>query len=173
MTTFRASAIFGLCLLAGGCATAVRGDKQTVKFVSQPTAATVTFDGGQPRTTPFSATLKRSQTQHVVATAQGYRPIRFDLSAQRDMAAVPQLVVPGGSALLATDVATGADRAYPGTVTIKFMEPAGAATDAVQMYEFRGAVLNKPDYDKAVEAYKQALYNTRPENAKHPEQRRQ
>lgn len=174
MTThFRLAALLLACSLVTGCATAFRGDKQTVKFVSQPTAAAVSLNGQPAQTTPFSATLKRNATQHVLATAPGYRPIRFDMSAQRDMAAVPQLIVPGGSALMATDVATGADRTYPGTVTIKFTEPAAAATQPAEMYEFHGAVLTKPDYDEAVEAYKQALYNNRPENAKHPEQRRQ
>lgn len=172
MMTLRLVCVLMLGLLAAGCATAFRGDRQTVKFVSQPTGASVSVNG-KAQTTPFSASLKRNQTQKVVATAPGFRPLAFELIARRDLAAVPQLVVPGGSALLATDVATGADRAYPGTVTIKFSELAGSATDAVQMYEWQGAVLTKGDYDAAVEEYKQALYNNRPVNAKHPEQHRQ
>ena len=93
------------------------------------------------------------------------------------MLAMPQFALPGGSILLAADIASGADRAYPDTVTIRFTEPApadsAAAAESIQMYQFRGAVLTKPDYDRALEEYNRAIYNNRPENAKRPEQRRQ
>lgn len=162
-----------LVCLVTGCATVTRGDKQDVKFVSDPSGATVTLNGGKPHTTPFSAILKRKETQHVLASYPGYQPLKFDLIAIRDLAAVPQFAVPGGSALVATDVATGADRNYPDTVHIKFREKAGVSSEPLLMKEFHGQVLTPDEYEKAFKDYQQALYNNRPVNSKHPEQRRQ
>jgi hypothetical protein len=160
-----------LACLSIGCATVTRGDKQSVKFESKPTSATVMIDG-KGYTTPFSATLKRRDTVHVVASSPGYQSLKFDLSAERDLAAVPNLIVPGGSALMATDVATGADKKFPSPVMIKFTEK-GPSLPPVEMKQFGGRVMTPAEYDKALVDYKKALYENRPVNQKHPNQPRQ
>ncbi len=79
---------------------------------------------------------------------------------------------PGGSALVATDVATGADKNFPSPIEIVFTDK-GEAQPPVAMKQFLGRVLHPEDYDKAVADYRQALYNNRPVNQKHPNQPRQ
>jgi hypothetical protein len=160
-----------LSCLTVGCATATRGDHQDVKFVSTPSGATVTVDE-KGYTTPFTARLKRKHTYVVEASSPGYRNQKFDLAAERDLAAVPQFALPGGSALLAADVATGADKNFPSPIEIVFADQ-GPAEPPVAMKQFLGRVLHPEDYDKAVADYRQALYNNRPVNQKHPNQPRQ
>lgn len=137
-----------LCL-ATGCAT-VRGDKQKVRFETDPTGATLVVDGGQKYTTPAEVPLKRKDAHTVAISKPGYRPIEFSLEAQWDGASMTDLAVPGGSALVGLSVVSGSDKSF--NTLAKITLEKSTETTPAKLYQHRGKLFNKADYEKALKS---------------------
>ena len=146
----RTMALCALILLCSGagCATALRGDSQKMKFESDPNGATVKI-ADQVYTTPVTVPLKRKATHEVQVSKEGYQPIQFTLRSQWDGASLPNMVAPGGSLMLATDTATGADRNFYTLQKIKLQKLDHPTTAPTVLFERRGKLLTEADYKAA------------------------
>src|SRR5436305_7108947 len=113
-----------------GCATLVRGDKQTVKVITDPPAATVLVDGTR-YLTPAEVVLKRKQPHDISLVKEVYQPIAFKLKSHWDAGGIIAVgfdaAVPGGSALFVVDWLFGADREFHNLSTIH-LPPTAAPT---------------------------------------------
>jgi hypothetical protein len=149
-----------LLMLSTGCATAVRGDSQEIKFDTDPEGATVTIDGKEKLTTPAEAKLKRKDVHTVVISKPGFESIAFDMSAQWDGMALGNVIMPGGSIGTATDRVSGSDLAFYTVPKIKLQPASGnPTTQPVKMYQFKGGVLlSQKEYDAAVAEEKRAAF---------------
>jgi len=152
---------------AGGCASLTRGGKQTVTMSSEPTGAIVAVGDSQGMT-PFKVSLSRKDSYTVTAWHEGFVPVTFNLEALRDYASAPDLILPGGTLMMATDVASGADKAYAPDIHIKFTQPTSApTTQPFLMKEFHGLVLTPDEYKEAEAKWKQQMKDLAPKSAKH------
>jgi hypothetical protein len=148
-----ASLSLGCC--CGGCATVVRGDKQLVKLITDPPGADVVVDGNK-YVSPADVTIKRKQKHEITISKDGYQSITFKLQAHWDAGGVGAVAldaaVPGGSVLFVVDTLVGADRQFDKIATIK-LPPAAVppTTQPITLYEYKGQLLSKRDYDVAVE----------------------
>lgn len=61
-----------LSLLCSGCATMVRGTKQTVSINTTPAGAKVAFSDGQSCVSPCTISAKRKDTLNVTIEKEGY-----------------------------------------------------------------------------------------------------
>lgn len=64
------------------CATIVSGSRQTVKFDSTPTNATVFIDETEVGKTPFETKLERKREYEVEIRLEGYEPYKTKLTKQ-------------------------------------------------------------------------------------------
>jgi hypothetical protein len=141
--------VLSLSFLAIGCNTITRGDSQKMKVNTDPQGATVTVDG-KNYTSPAVISFKRKQSHKVVVSKSGYQPITFDMTSQWDAASLPQLALPGGSAMMAADTVTGADRSFRDLKPIK-LTPVGQPTTQPSLRKvYRGTVMTPAEYDKAM-----------------------
>jgi hypothetical protein len=143
------------CCAGGGCATVVRGDKQLVKLITEPPGADVVVDGNK-YVSPADVTIKRKQKHEITISKDGYQSITFKLQAHWDAGGVGAVVldaaVPGGSVLFVVDTLFGADRQFDKIATIKLPPAANPpTTQPITLYEYKGQLLSKRDYDVAVE----------------------
>ena len=127
----------------------VRGDTQTVKFNTEPAGALVKV-GNTEITTPGELKLARKDKQVVTISKQGYRSIKFDYVAQWDGSSLAEFALPGGSVLMAADVAAGADRSFDKLATIKLDASSDASVPPVELMQFRGRLYTEEGYKKAV-----------------------
>lgn len=67
-------------LLMSSCATIVSGSKQTVKFSSNPSRATVYIDEVVAGQTPFEIKLARKREHHVMIKLDGYKTYETNLT---------------------------------------------------------------------------------------------
>ena len=143
-----------LAFLTTGCATITRGNKQKVKLVTDPPAAQVVVDG-KPYVSPADVIMQRKKPHEVTVQKEGYQGITFKLKARWDAggagAVVIDAAVPGGSALFIIDTLYGADREFSKVVTIKLPPATQPSPPLLTLYEYKGKLLNKADYDAAVE----------------------
>jgi hypothetical protein len=150
-----ASFVVTLVLGCGGCATVVRGDKQRVKLITDPPGADLVVDGTK-YVSPAEVTVKRKQPHDITISKEGYQAICFKLKSHWDAggagAVVLDAAVPGGSVLFVVDTLVGADRQFDTIATIK-LPPAAVppTTQPITLYEYKGQLLSKRDYDVAVE----------------------
>ena len=142
--------------LACGCATLKRGGHQMVKLETEPTGADVIISG-EHYTSPVELKLKRNKPHDVTVTKAGYQGVTFKFRGKWDAggagAVALDAVVPGGSVLFLIDTLAGADREFSKMATIKLppLPPGAPETQPVVLYEFKGELMNKSEYDKAVE----------------------
>jgi PEGA domain len=148
-----AVALGSLLATMGGCATVFRGDKQKVRLVTDPPGAKLDVDG-KSYTSPTSVMLKRNKPHTVIVSKEGYQALTFTLKGNWDAggagAVVTDVVVPGGSILFAIDTLVGADRQFHELATIKLPPALGPTTEPTLVFERKGQLLNKADYDRAV-----------------------
>jgi len=128
-----------------GCATLLRGNSQTVKFITEPPKATVSIDGTD-HTAPVALRLKRNKPHIITVSAEGFQSVTFDLVAQWDGASLGNIIMPGGSVGFGIDTLYGADRSFNTLAKIRLNRPAGATT--MHMYEYKGSLMGKDDYDR-------------------------
>jgi hypothetical protein len=147
-------ACLSFVLLAGGCASIMRGKNQGVEFRTEPAGASVVVssDGKQSQayTTPAKVDLRRSERHTVLISKEGYQPVTFTLKPNWDGASLPGFILPGGSLSVAADRASGADLAFYPLPTIKLEPAAGGATRPVELHQHRAQLLTAPDYERAL-----------------------
>jgi hypothetical protein len=143
------AAMLGLMCVGTGCAT-IRGDKQKMTIETDPAGANLVVDG-QKYTTPAEVVLKRKDAHRITVEKDGYRPIAFNLESTWDGASMTDLALPGGSALLGASVVTGSDRQFNQLGKIKLERTGEAKPAQLEMYQYRGRLLTKSEYDKAME----------------------
>lgn len=140
-----------LLTLSTGCATVVRGEKQTLKFDTEPEGATVDVDGKQKATTPAELELKRKEVHTITITKEGYHPVTFEMKAQWDGMALGNAVMPGGSIGTATDRVNGADLAFYTVPKIKLTPATSGQAGPIKMHQYKGGrLLTQQQYDAAV-----------------------
>jgi hypothetical protein len=143
-----AAAVLGLFCVGTGCAT-IRGDKQKMTIETEPPGANLVVDG-QKYTTPAQVELKRKETHRIAVEKEGYRPIAFNLESTWDGASMTDLALPGGSALMGASVVTGSDKQFNQLGKIKLEKTSEAKPAQLEMYQYRGKLLMKAEYDKAI-----------------------
>src|SRR5438105_975419 len=86
----------------GSCPPIVRGDKQTVKLITDPPAANLVVDGVK-HVSPADVVLRRKQAHEITISKEGYQAITFKLQSHWDAggagAVVLDAAVPGGSVM--------------------------------------------------------------------------
>ena len=146
--------ISALILLSTGCASVTRGNKQTVKIITDPMAANLVVDG-KSYVTPATVVLKRKEAHEITLAKEGYQTITFKLNAHWDGGGLGPVALDaaltGGSAMFVIDFLYGADRKFNDVATIKLPRSVGAESKPVTLYEFKGKLLAKAEYDVAVE----------------------
>ena len=70
------------CLFLTGCATLIRGTKETLTVDSVPQAASVQLSTGQTGQTPFSVKVPRGANLIVTVSKPGYRTQQITVPAQ-------------------------------------------------------------------------------------------
>lgn len=96
-----------LIVLTSGCATIICGTRQTVKFASTPTNASVLIDEVNVGQTPFETRLKRDREYKVVIKLDGYLPYETKLTKEFNAWYIGNIVF-GGLIGLIIDPITGA-----------------------------------------------------------------
>ncbi|MDB5321369.1 MAG: hypothetical protein JWN40_3000 [Phycisphaerales bacterium] len=148
MNRLMLTAMLGLVCVGTGCAT-IRGDKQKMTIETEPSGANLVVDG-QRYTTPAQVELKRKDTHRIAVEKEGYRPIAFNLESTWDGASMTDLALPGGSALMGASVVTGSDKQFNQLGKIKLEKTSEAKPTQLEMYQYRGRLLIKSEYDKAI-----------------------
>jgi hypothetical protein len=120
-----------------------------MKIETDPPGATLTV-GDQKYTTPAEVKLKRKEVQKVTVAKAGYRPISFDFGATWDGASLTDVALPGGSALMGLSVATGSDLQFNQLATIKLEKATEPNPKPMEMYQYRGRLLTKAQYEQAM-----------------------
>ncbi len=144
-----------LLVCSGGCMKLVRGDFQEVEFKTDPAGALVKVDS-QEITTPSKLKLTRKDPHEVTISKAGYRTVKFRYVAQWDGTSLPEFALPGGSALMAADVASGADRSFHKLETIKLEPTSDASSPPLERYHFRGKLYTEEGLREAVKEERQA-----------------
>src|ERR1700677_2207326 len=107
--------------LVGGCATLLRGDRQTMSIRTFPSGAIVKVDA-RSYVSPARVSLQRKFTHEVVVKKWGYRTLKFTIDPQWDgISLVGNIILPGGSAGLVIDRAVGSDRMFYSLAMITLM----------------------------------------------------
>jgi hypothetical protein len=139
---------------SAGCGLIFRGNKQTVEVITDPPAATLVVDK-KTYVTPAKVLISRKKKYDVTLTKPGYQGIHFVFKPRWDGggagAVAFDAIVPGGSVLFVIDTLSGADREFNKIATIKLPPATGPTTGPVTLYEHKGKLYNKEDYDKKVE----------------------
>lgn len=89
------------------CATIISGSRQTVRFTSNPSAATVFINEVEIGKTPVFKSLKRNQEYDVVIKLDGYQPYHTSLVRQFNEWFLGNIIL-GGLIGLVIDPITGA-----------------------------------------------------------------
>jgi hypothetical protein len=144
------AAMLGVVGVGAGCAT-IRGDKQKMTIETEPAGANLVVDG-QKYMTPAEVVLKRKEAHRITVDKDGYRPIAFNLESTWDGASMTDLALPGGSALMGASVVTGSDRQFNQLGKIKLEKTSEARPAQLEMYQYRGKLLTKTEYDNAIDA---------------------
>jgi hypothetical protein len=145
--------------ICGGCATALRGDAQKIRFETEPAGATVKVDN-QTYTTPVQMKLKRNENHDVVVSKDGYRTVMFTMIGKWDGASIPGAALPGGSVSVAADRATGADLSFYEVPKIK-LEPAASGAPPLQLIQYNKKYLPKDEYEKALKEDQEEAFRLR------------
>jgi hypothetical protein len=148
---------FFMCLMsiAGGCASVSRGNTQTVTVMTNPPAALVVADGIK-YVSPADVIFKRNKKAHTITVSKpGFQTITFVLKSHWDAGGVGAVAVdaavPGGSALFVIDAIYGSDRNFDKLATITLPKAEGPTTQPLVLYEHKGTLMPKAEYDQAVE----------------------
>ena len=93
----------------------------------------------------------RKDAHTIIVWAPGYQSLQFDYLAVWDGASLPNIAAPGGSAMFATDTATGADKSFYPLDVVKLEKTAAPTSQPTMLYERRGKLMTKDVYDHALE----------------------
>ncbi len=130
---------------SAGCATVIRGTKETSKFESTPSGASVSVEsisadklGPFTCTTPCEIELKRKRDWTVVFTLDGYKPVTGTLEPKvtgGGVAAGVGNVVAGGIIGIGVDAGTGANLDLRPNPMRARLEPVDAAAASMILPE--------------------------------------
>ena len=142
-----------LCLLAAmllmsttGCATVMRGERQAIKFQTDPAGAKLAVNGKE-YTTPAKLELKRNEVQKVEISKEGYRTVIFDMKSTWDGASLGNVIMPGGSVGAAADRVKGADMAFYPVPKIKLTPATQPSDGPVELIQHKKRYLTKAEYE--------------------------
>ena len=139
--------VAGLLLMsATGCATIARGERQKLKFQTDPEGAKLVING-EEFTTPATVKLKRSEVQKVEISKEGYRPVVLNLRGVWDGAALGNVVLPGGSLGAATDRVKGSDLAFYPVPKIKLTPTTQPSDGPIELIQYKKRYLTKAEYE--------------------------
>jgi hypothetical protein len=128
-------------LSLSGCATLLRGPRQTLTFQTVPTGAQVKVDG-RSYVSPARVSLLRKDQHYVVIKKWGYRTLEFTLDPEWDgISLVGNIIMPGGSAGIVIDRAVGSDRMFYGLARITLMPSTRPDEPPVVLNDFKGHLL--------------------------------
>lgn len=137
-------------LACGGCATVVRGERQAIKFRTEPAGAQVEIDG-RTYTTPAKVELKRSGEYRVTVSKAGYRTVVFPMKAQWDAMSLGNMLIPGGSIGIVADTLKGADKAFYQVAVIQLPE-GGGDEPPLELENYRGQLVTREEYQRLYKA---------------------
>jgi PEGA domain len=139
-------------LPAGGCATLLRGPRQTLTFHTDPTEAQVIVDG-KAYTSPVSVSLARKYKHDVEIKKWGYRTLKFSIDPQWDgVSLVGNIILPGGSAGLVIDHVVGSDEMFYALARIKLMPATQPDEPPVVLDDFKGHLMTETEVAADVQA---------------------
>jgi PEGA domain len=134
----------------GGCATLLRGSRQTLSFRTIPSGAQIDIDG-KTYISPADVSLRRKEAHTVVITKEGYRTLKFALDSEMDgISLVGNIILPGGSVGLVVDVADGADKNFFKLAKIDLIPSTQPDEPAVVLNDFKGHLLTDEQVKQAV-----------------------
>ena len=152
MRTITALTILLSVLFCGGCATLLRGSRQTLSFATYPPEAVVELDGVR-HTAPFEINVRRKTVHHVVVSKDGYRTVQFDIDPQWDgVSLVGNIILPGGSVGLVIDSESGADQTFYKLAKIRLIPSTRPDEPPLVLNDFKGHLMT----DEQVRAAKDA-----------------
>jgi hypothetical protein len=139
-------------LLLGGCATLIRGPRQTLEFRTIPTGAQVKVDG-RSYVTPVRVSLARKDTHDVVIKKWGYRTLNFTVDPQWDgISLVGNIIMPGGSAGIVVDRVVGSDRMFYALTTIRLIPSTQPDEPPIVLNDFKGHLLTDSEVASDIQA---------------------
>jgi hypothetical protein len=95
-----------ICMLIQGCATIIKGSKQSVRISSYPSQAAITINGKPYGETPTVARLKRIDSQFIRIEMEGYKPYETMLTRKFNGWILGNILI-GGLLGIIIDAATG------------------------------------------------------------------
>ena len=98
--------LFAINLLFQSCTTLVNSPKQTIKFSSYPSEATVTINDKFYGVTPLKTSLKRNKKHFIKIELEGYQPYKMVLLRKFDVLFWENMLV-GGLPGMIVDIVTG------------------------------------------------------------------
>ncbi len=101
------SCSFALALLTSSCATIISGSKQSVRFDSNPSTATIFIDEVEVGKTPFEIRLERKSEHSVMIKLDGYQTFQTKLTQKINGWIFGNILI-GGLIGLIIDPITGA-----------------------------------------------------------------
>jgi hypothetical protein len=138
--------------ICGGCATLLRGSRQTMSFETEPTGALVIVDG-KSHYSPVKVVLARKEVHEVLIRMTGYRTVKFAIDPQWDgVSLVGNIILPGGSVGLVIDAADGADRNFYKLAKIDLIPTTQPDEAPLVLNDFKGHLLTNSQVQEASEA---------------------
>jgi hypothetical protein len=152
MRTLIALAITLSVVFCGGCATLLRGSRQTLSFQTIPSEAEIRVDGGI-YTSPADVQLLRKKVHQVIISKDGYRTLKFAIDPQWDgVSLVGNIILPGGSVGLVIDNASGADQNFFKLAKIDLVPSTQPDEPPLVLNDFKGHLLTDAQMRQAVAA---------------------
>ena len=138
--------------ICGGCATLLRGTRQTLSFRTIPSEAEITIDG-KSYTSPVEVELRRKSVHQVIVSKEGYRTLKFAIDPQWDgVSLVGNIILPGGSVGLVIDNANGADQNFFTLAKIELVPSTRPDEPPLALNDFKGHLLTDAQLKAAVTA---------------------
>jgi len=80
--------VLTMLFVVSGCATVLKGSKQSVSIDSNPAGAEVFVDGSRVGTTPVAVDLKKNKHSSIKVIKDGYEPQQQPLQKEYDMISI-------------------------------------------------------------------------------------
>jgi hypothetical protein len=152
MRTTILAAIMLSVLSCGGCATLLRGSRQTLTFTTVPSEAEIWIDG-KSYTSPVEVTLRRKSIHQVVVSKDGYRTMKFAIDPEWDgVSLVGNIILPGGSVGLVIDNASGADQNFFKLAKIDLIPTTQPDEMPLVLNDYKGHLLTNAQVEAAAAA---------------------
>ncbi len=154
MRTHVISAIMLSVLFCGGCATVLRGSRQTLTFQTVPSEAQVLVDG-KSYTSPAKVSLRRKEVHHIIVSREGYRTLWFAMDPEVDgVSLVGNIILPGGSVGWVIDQVDGASQTFFKLAKIDMVPSTQPDEPPLVLNDFKGHLLTDDQLRQAVAADK-------------------